>query len=115
MPEDDERMQKQIAEIGTRYLRRTLSELPQMREVLDRLAGDPAQAAGLLQEIERMAHKIYGSGAMFGFDIVSGRAREVELIAAERASDAESIERLRERVTALEDEVAAAARTRGIA
>jgi HPt (histidine-containing phosphotransfer) domain-containing protein len=108
-------MQKQIAEIGARYLRRTLGELPQMRELAERLGGDPAQAAGVLQEIERMAHKIYGSGAMFGFDMVSGRAREVELLAAERASDAESIERLRARVTALEEEVAAAARTRGIA
>jgi HPt (histidine-containing phosphotransfer) domain-containing protein len=111
---DDERMQEQIAEIGGRYLRRTLSELPQMRELLDRLAREPSQAAGLVQEIERMAHKIYGSGAMFGFDLVSGRAREVELAAGHRASDAEAIEQLRVRITALEDEVRASARMRGI-
>jgi HPt (histidine-containing phosphotransfer) domain-containing protein len=111
---DDERMQQQIAEIGGRYLRRTLSELPQMRALLERLVREPAQAAGLMQEIERMAHKIYGSGAMFGFDLVSGCAREVELVAGHRSCDAESIEVLRARITALEDEVRASASTRGI-
>jgi HPt (histidine-containing phosphotransfer) domain-containing protein len=111
---DDERMQQQIAEIGLRYLHRTLSELPQLRELIDRLMAEPAQPAAALREIERMAHKIYGSGAMFGFDLVSGRAREVELLAGERANDAESIARLRERIAALENEVRASARMRGI-
>jgi HPt (histidine-containing phosphotransfer) domain-containing protein len=111
---DDERMQQQIAEIGSRYLHRTLGELPQLRALMERLTAEPAQSAATLREIERMAHKIYGSGAMFGFDMVSGRAREVELLAGERASDAELIDRLRERIGALEDEVRASARMRGI-
>jgi HPt (histidine-containing phosphotransfer) domain-containing protein len=111
---DDERMQQQITEIGLRYLQRTLGELPQLRELIDRLVAQPALAAATLRDIERLAHKIYGSGAMFGFDLVSGRAREVELLAGDRANDAESIDRLRERIGALEDEVRASARMRGI-
>jgi HPt (histidine-containing phosphotransfer) domain-containing protein len=107
VPEDDE-LQQQIASIGTRYLQRTLTELPRLYELCAQPDG------GALAEIERLAHKIYGSGAMFGFEQISERAREVELLAARRAAEPATMSELRAGIAALERQVRETARERGV-
>ncbi len=73
-------LKDKMAEIGARYLARTLSELAQVRELADKYAAGSPTA---LKELERAVHKIHGSGAMFGFDEMSARARDVEHIAVQ--------------------------------
>jgi len=76
---EQDKLQEQMAKIGDRYLGRTLSELDQLHELAAlALSGSPGQA----RELEQMAHKIHGSGAMFGFDLLSEHAGEIERIAA---------------------------------
>ena len=75
---DEERLRQQMATIGTRYLTRTLGELGRIRELHTEVEAGTTTS---LKELERAAHKIHGSGAMFGFHSVSDRAREVEHIA----------------------------------
>lgn len=113
--DEKDKLQQQMAEIGNRYLRRTLGELPRLHELIGKLRA-PAQPVdvSVIEEIELMAHKIHGSGAMFGFETLSARAGDVELQAASRASDAQSLQRLADGIASLDTEVRAAARSRGV-
>jgi HPt (histidine-containing phosphotransfer) domain-containing protein len=77
---EQQRLREQLAHIGARYLTRTLGELRQIDELAAKADAGCAEA---LKELKRMAHKIHGSAAMFGFGEVSTHAREVEQIAAE--------------------------------
>lgn len=87
---DEERLRQQMAQIGVRYLTRTLGELRRIRELITEVeSGSPTA----LKELERAAHKIHGSGAMFGFQEVSDRAREVEHLAG-HLSDGDGPEHL---------------------
>jgi HPt (histidine-containing phosphotransfer) domain-containing protein len=72
-------LQDKMAQIGVRYLARTLGEMARVRELAAQVE---THTPGALKELERAAHKIHGSGAMFGFNDVSDRAREVEHLAA---------------------------------
>jgi HPt (histidine-containing phosphotransfer) domain-containing protein len=112
----DERnkLQQQMAEIGSRYLRRTLGELPRLQELIVQLRNAPPSDLSGIEELEQMAHKIHGSGAMFGFDAVSESARKVEILASSRAADAQSLQQLEAFVASLDQEVRAAARSRGV-
>ena len=102
----DDRLKEHMAEIGTRYLRRTVGELGRLEQLLAGIEVDPTS----VKDLEQLAHKIYGSGAMFGFEAISARAHEVEVLAASGGR-----ERLAGCVRALEAEVRAAARERGVA
>jgi HPt (histidine-containing phosphotransfer) domain-containing protein len=108
MDESDE-LQQRIADIAGRYIQRTAGELGGLRELIAKVrAGNTAAA----KEIEQLAHKIYGSGSMFGFEAVSEQARELELVAKDTA-DPQMVERLQVRADALEEQVQAAIRARG--
>jgi chemotaxis protein histidine kinase CheA len=119
---DEEKLRQQMAQIGTRYLTRTLGELHRIRELAAEIqSGSSAQ----LKDLEHAAHKIHGSGAMFGFDQVSERAGEIEHIAGYLArreapehlhgvSDDELRRRLGESVAKLEELTRSAARDVGI-
>ena len=119
---EQEKLQQQLAQIGTRYLTRTISEMPRMHELLNlSLTGSPA----MLKDLEHLAHKIHGSGAMFGFDTLSDRAAEVEHLAASLAkgaaleqfkglSEQDLQRRLREAVVKLDEVTRVAAQERGI-
>jgi HPt (histidine-containing phosphotransfer) domain-containing protein len=108
MDERDE-LQQKIADIGGRYIQRTAGELGGLRELIAKVrAGNTAAA----KEVEQLAHKIYGSGSMFGFEAVSEQARELELVAKDTA-DPQMVERLQVRADALEEQVQAAVRARG--
>jgi HPt (histidine-containing phosphotransfer) domain-containing protein len=65
------------------------------------------------KDIEHLAHKIYGSGAMFGFDAVSDQARALEL-AARAATDPVTLDQLQDPADRLEQQVPAALRARGL-
>jgi HPt (histidine-containing phosphotransfer) domain-containing protein len=81
MNEDDkkENLLAQIANIGERYLKRTLGDLEDIARLsASAQAGSPAS----LHELEHLAHQICGSAAMFGFSDVSAHARKIEQIAA---------------------------------
>jgi HPt (histidine-containing phosphotransfer) domain-containing protein len=108
MDERDE-LQQKIADIAGRYIQRTAGELGGLRELIVKVqAGNTAAA----KEIELLAHKIYGSGSMFGFEAVSEQARELELIAKD-TSDPQMADKLQVRADALEAQVQAALRARG--
>ena len=123
---DEERLKQQMAQIGTRYLGRTLGEMQRMRELLQSaLNGSPA----LLKDLEHLAHKIHGSGAMFGFELVSDQAAQVEHLAGflrkgdgpehfnehfKTLSEQQLHAQLRDSVAKLDEVTRAAATERGI-
>ena len=119
---DEERLRQQMAQIGVRYLGRTLGEMQRMRELLDSaLNGSPA----LLKDLEHLAHKIHGSGAMFGFDSLSDTAGEIEHVAGvlvkgegpeqyKSMTESELHLRLRDAVARLDGATRQAATERGI-
>jgi HPt (histidine-containing phosphotransfer) domain-containing protein len=107
MDERDE-LQQKIADIAGRYIQRTAGEIAGLRELIVKLR---AGNAGAAKEIEQLAHKIYGSGSMFGFEAVSEQARELELT-AKQTVDAPMIEKLQTYADALETQVQAALRAR---
>jgi HPt (histidine-containing phosphotransfer) domain-containing protein len=109
MDERDE-LQQKIADIAGRYIQRTAGELAGLRELIAKVRAGNSAA---LKEIEQLAHKIYGSGSMFGFEAVSEQARELELIAKD-AADPQMIDKLQSRADALEAQVQAALRARGV-
>jgi HPt (histidine-containing phosphotransfer) domain-containing protein len=120
---DEDKLRQQMAQIGGRYILRTMGELQRIRD-LSALVQSGSTTD--LKELEHAAHKIHGSGAMFGFDQVSDRAGEIEHIAGYLArhdgpddllgaSDDELRTRLGDTVKKLDEVTRAAARELGIA
>jgi HPt (histidine-containing phosphotransfer) domain-containing protein len=108
---EDNRMQQQLGEIGLRYLKRTVTEIATLRDMLAKLRAGEASS---LKEIEHLSHKIHGSGAMFGFDALSSEARQIELAAGSSANTPELHAQLEQYIAGLENAAAAAAKERGI-
>ena len=75
--DDAQQIQEKLRSLGERYLRRTYGELDQLESAIEDLR---AGSAGALKEIERMMHKIRGSGAMFGFSEISDCAGRGEML-----------------------------------
>jgi HPt (histidine-containing phosphotransfer) domain-containing protein len=64
-----------IKDLGAKFLHRTRAEASVLHELIERVhRGD----AGVIPELEHLAHKIHGTGATFGFAAVSNCAREIE-------------------------------------
>lgn len=103
-------LQQKIADIGVRYIQRTAGELVGLREMIEKVRAGNAAAA---KDIEHLAHKIYGSGAMFGFEAVSEKARALELVAKD-VTDPALIDKLHQHADALEQQVQDALRARGL-
>ena len=109
MDERDE-LQQKISDIGGRYIQRTAGELAVLRELIAKVrSGDTAA----VKDIEQLAHKIYGSGSMFGFEAVSDQARALELTAKD-VNDPGLVDKLQSHADALEAQVQAALRARGV-
>jgi HPt (histidine-containing phosphotransfer) domain-containing protein len=108
---DQDKLQQQIADIGTRYLKRTLGELEQLRTCLQCVRDGSGDS---IQTLEQLAHRIHGSGAMFGFDAISERANELESLARVRVTNAEALQQMDASISALEQELEIAARSREI-
>jgi len=61
-------LERQMRQIGERFLTRTLSEAAALRPVVEALKPGDLQT---LHDLELFAHRIHGSGAMFGFGALS--------------------------------------------
>jgi HPt (histidine-containing phosphotransfer) domain-containing protein len=72
------RVRQQVTELGEKFLGRTQAEAVVLHVLIERIQGGDTS---VLPELERMAHKIHGSGAMFGFPAVSECAGEIEHLA----------------------------------
>jgi HPt (histidine-containing phosphotransfer) domain-containing protein len=78
-----EELQAKVAAIAGRFLDRVSREIDQLKTMVDNAAsGDLA----VVKEIEALAHRMHGSGAMLQFDEISGHAGELERMSAEFAS-----------------------------
>jgi HPt (histidine-containing phosphotransfer) domain-containing protein len=108
--DERDKLQQQMSEIGDRYLRRTVGELARLQELLQKQREGVAEAT---QEIAHMAHKMHGSGAMFGFDAISDRARELELLAGS-PPESDYQQKLQTLISALDAQVRETARQRGV-
>jgi HPt (histidine-containing phosphotransfer) domain-containing protein len=110
--QDDEKLRQQIADIAVRYIKRTQGELGLLREALAAIRAGDADAP---KQLERLAHKIHGSGAMFGFDAISEHAHEIEKLAGSELRDADALGKIEQCLHRLEAEVAAIAKQQGSA
>jgi HPt (histidine-containing phosphotransfer) domain-containing protein len=78
MDDGTARARLQVSELGEKFLRRTSSEAVALRVLLGRIQdGDTT----VLPQMASMAHKIHGSGGVFGFQAVSDYAGEIEHLA----------------------------------
>jgi len=75
-----EELQNRIAQIAVRFLDRISKEVEQLRTLIDAAADGNLQP---VRDIETLAHRMHGSGAMLRFDEISGRASDLERMAAE--------------------------------
>jgi HPt (histidine-containing phosphotransfer) domain-containing protein len=75
-------MQRKMAVIGARYLARTTAELGDLQRMVTEL---PTGGNATLKEIEILAHRIRGSGAVFGFAQLSDIAGVIEMLAVDSA------------------------------
>jgi HPt (histidine-containing phosphotransfer) domain-containing protein len=109
--DDAQQIQEKLRSLGERYLRRTYSEMDQLgAAVADLRAGSP----GALKEIERMMHKIHGSGAMFGFSEISACAGRGEMLCVSNPQEASIADTLASYVEELRSQVQAAASVRKV-
>jgi HPt (histidine-containing phosphotransfer) domain-containing protein len=108
-------LQERVAKLGLKFLRRTLGELVTVRECVHAcVAGDVSAIA----QLERITHKIHGTGLTFGFPGISQRAAELERLAeaALRSpiGDPEMLERLEAGARRLAAEVEQTATAAGV-
>jgi HPt (histidine-containing phosphotransfer) domain-containing protein len=75
-------LRRKMAAIGARYLARTQSEIGQLRTLIAQL---DSGGKSTLKEIEVLAHRIRGSGAVFGFAELSDAAEGIEMLAVDCA------------------------------
>jgi DNA-binding response OmpR family regulator len=78
-------VQLQITQLAGRFLQRSRDEAALLHTLAEHAGdGDPI----VLEQMERLAHKIYGSGSMFGYAAVSACAGDLEsLVELLRARD----------------------------
>jgi HPt (histidine-containing phosphotransfer) domain-containing protein len=107
----EEQLREQVGILAGKFLERTATQVPQLRAEVERLeaTGDP-QA---LRSVQELAHKIHGSGAMFGFDAISDVAGELEKLSTGHGtlsgdSDRASLTALASTIRPLLDRLAAA-------
>jgi HPt (histidine-containing phosphotransfer) domain-containing protein len=75
-------LRRKMAVIGARYLARTHTEIGELRTLIAQLASG---GKATLKEIEMLAHRIRGSGAIFGFTELSEAAEGIEMLAVDCA------------------------------
>jgi chemotaxis protein histidine kinase CheA len=93
---------ERLVELGTRYLVRSSEEVSQLRGFLQRYSDGELAA---LKEIEVVAHRIRGSGAMFGFAEVSERAGQLEMLVVDATRRSSAFGSLSEELMSLIDAV----------
>ena len=78
----DEEMRRKMAAIGARYLARTATEIDDLQKMVANIA---TQGKAALKDIEILAHRIRGSGAVFGYVKLSEAAGVIEMFAMDSA------------------------------
>ncbi|HYM33840.1 MAG TPA: Hpt domain-containing protein [Steroidobacteraceae bacterium] len=73
-------LQQRMADLGRKYLDRTAAEL---RDLQNLIAQIPAGDDTTYKNIEILAHRIRGSGAMFNFSLISDAAFGIEMLAVD--------------------------------
>ena len=74
-----EELENKIAQLAGRFLDRVVKEVQQLRSMVEAAAsGDQ----NVVREIETLAHRMHGSGAMLRFHEISAQAGELESMAA---------------------------------
>ena len=93
-------LREQVKALGEKFLLRTADQVVTLRaHVASLRSGDWNALVGM----QELAHKIHGSGAMFGFAALSDRAGEIERLVASAAARPAP-----DRLGALVEELAAA-------
>lgn len=116
------KLRQQLDGIGVRYIIRTLGEMERLKELSQQALNG---SSACFRDVEHLAHKIHGSGAMFGFEHLSECAGEVEHLAGFLAKgegpeeykslSAEALrQKLRDGVVRLDESARASAQERGI-
>ncbi|HWK49826.1 MAG TPA: Hpt domain-containing protein [Steroidobacter sp.] len=72
-------LRAKMAQIAGRYIERVTRELVQLQGLVEDATGGNLE---VVREIEGLAHRMHGSGAMLQFDEISGCAGELERLAA---------------------------------
>ncbi len=80
----DIRTQKQLHEIGTRYIRAALEQLSDVQALAARIHEGEYPC---LADLEHLTHQLYGSAAMFGFDSVSAVAGKISSLLQSFSAD----------------------------
>lgn len=80
MPEE---LQTKVAVIAGRFLDRVAREIEQLRALVESAASGDLR---VVKEIEALAHRMHGSGAMLQFEEISRAAGELERMSSEFAS-----------------------------
>jgi HPt (histidine-containing phosphotransfer) domain-containing protein len=107
---DQEQLRSKLSEIGGRYINRTLGEIEQLKTFSE---GAVAGSEEALKELGTLAHRIRGSGAMFGYQEISKSAEAIELLANRGALSEAEQQTMRTLVDELAEEVKRAAKERG--
>jgi CheY-like chemotaxis protein len=69
-----------VARLGGQFLQRTRNETVMLRSLIERAySGDPI----VIRQVERLAHKINGSGSIFGYTAISMCASDLERLVGE--------------------------------
>lgn len=99
-----------MAELSAKFIDRTRGELAKMRDALARARTGDLAALG---EIRHFAHRMSGTGATLGFEMLSDRAHVIEVfldaLPAGAAPDVGSLARLESDIGALDVELRTAA------
>jgi hypothetical protein len=108
-------LQERVAKLGLQFLRRTLGDLVAIHECVHAsIAGDVSAIA----QLERITHRIHGTGLTFGFPGISQHAADLERLA--RAAlrspigDPEMLEKLKAGARRLATEVEQTATAAGV-
>jgi HPt (histidine-containing phosphotransfer) domain-containing protein len=83
----ERQLREQVAALGVKFLLRTQEQAASLRELLASLSGGDESVLARMQEL---AHKIHGSGAMFGFEELSRFAGEIEQLVYDRRQGSEA-------------------------
>jgi hypothetical protein len=73
-------LQVRMIELGRKYLERTAGELDELGKMIDEV---PRGDASAYKNVEVLVHRIRGSGAMFGFNLISDAAFGIEMLAVD--------------------------------
>ena len=79
MPADPEEVKSRLTELRRSYVEQLPGKLREIDEAWSRLQAGAWNAAGF-QSFHRAVHALAGSGAMFGFDRVSAKARSLDQV-----------------------------------